>query len=245
MSGNRQVTKRGCAGNKAVTSMMRRDYIVDQIERFAAALAKILGFTKEAQWQNASVAAAQEFQRLAGVDAEEALQMSDTELFARLIQGEPTHAAESKVFMVATLFKATGDVRAGQGRSEESRRHYLKGLHLLLDTLDRTAIGERPDFVPTVEAFVISLRDSPFPTKTNAMLMRHYERAGELAKAEDVLFAIAEAEPPGAELFEFGAAFYQRLLSRSDAALIAGNLTRAEAQAGLADFRAKMKVPRD
>jgi hypothetical protein len=225
--------------------MIRRDYILNATEEFAAVLAKILGFTKQADWQSASAAAAREFQRLAGVDALQALQLSDTELFARLIQGGPTHVAENKVFMLAMLFKATGDVMAGQGRTEESRQHYLKGLHLLLDTLDRTAIGERPDFVPTVEAFLTGLGDSPLPAKTNAMLMRHHERAGEFAKAEDALFAIAAAEPPGAELLEFGAAFYERLLSRSDAALIAGNLSRAEAQAGLADFRAKMKVPRN
>src|SRR5208282_6391482 len=120
--------------------MIRRDYILNAIEEFAAVLAKILGFTKEAQWQSASAAATQEFQRLAGVDALQALGMSETELFARLIQGGPTHVAESKAFMVAMLFKATGDIMAGQGRTAESRRHYLKGLHLLLDTLDRTAI---------------------------------------------------------------------------------------------------------
>jgi hypothetical protein len=225
--------------------MIRRDYILNAIEEFAAVLAKILGFTKEADWQSASAAATREFQRLAGMDALQALQMSDTELFARLIQGGPTHVAENKVFMLAALFKATGDIMAGQGRTEESRQHYLKGLHLLLDTLDRTAIGGRPDFAPAVEAFLTGLSDSPLPTKTNALLMRHYERAGEFAKAEDALFAIAAAEPPGAELLEFGAAFYERLLSRSDAVLIAGNLSRAEAQAGRADFHAKMKVPRN
>ena len=221
--------------------MIRRDYILNQVERFAAVLAKILGFTKKAEWQNAAAEASQEFQQLIGVDAAQALRMSDTELFARLIAGGPTHIAESKAFMAATLFKAAGDVAAGQGRDEKSRQCYLKGLHLLLDTLDGTAISERPDFVPTIEAFSLSLSNSHLPTKTQAMLMRHYERAGEFGKAEDALFAIAEVEPPSAELLEFGAAFYQRLLSQSDAALIVGNLSRAEAEAGLADFRAKMK----
>jgi hypothetical protein len=225
--------------------MLRRDYILNAIEEFAAVLAKILGFTKEAEWQNASVTATQAFQRLIGVDADQALRMSDTELFALLIKGEPTHVADSKTLMLATLFKATGDVMAGQGRTGESRQHYLKGLDLLLDALDRTAIGERPDFVPTVEAFCISLRDSPLPAKTNVMLMHHHERAGEFAKAEDALFAIVASEPACGELLEFGEAFYKRLLSRSDAALIAGNLSCAEAQAGLADFRAKMKARRN
>jgi hypothetical protein len=223
--------------------MIRRDYILNAIEEFAAVLAKILGFTKEADWQSASAAAHQEFQRLAGVDALQALGMSDTELFARLIQGGPTHVAENKTFMLATLFKANGDIMAGQNRTEEGRRHYLKGLHLLLDALDRTAIGERPDFAPTIETFLTGLSDAPLPTQTNALLMRHYERSGDFAKAEDALFAIAAAEPPGAELLEFGAAFYQRLMGQSDAALTAGNLSRAEAEAGLADFFAKMNVP--
>jgi hypothetical protein len=225
-------------------SMMRRDYILNSIEEFAAVLAKILGFTKEAEWQSATTTAAQEFQRLIGVDVDEALRLSDTELFARLIDGEPTHVAESKTFMLAALFKSTGDVVAGQGRIEESRQHYLKGLDLLLDTLDRTAIGERPEFVPTVEAFYLSLGDAPLPAKTEVMLMRHYERAGDFAKAQEALFAIAQTEPPGAELLGFGASFYQRLLGRSDAALIAGNLSRAGAQAGLDKFRAGMSAPK-
>lgn len=225
--------------------MIRRDYILDQIQQFTSILAKILGLTKKAEWQNASAEATQEFQRLIGVDAYQALRMSDTELFARLIQGEPTHIVASKAFMLATLFKAAGDVIAGQGRTEESRQHYMKGLHLLLDTLDLHPIDERPDFVPAVEAFLINLGEPILPTKTNVMLMHHYERVGEFAKAEDALFAIAEVEPPSAELLEFGAVFYQRLLSQGDTALIAGNLPRMEAQAGLADFRAKMKVLRN
>jgi hypothetical protein len=223
--------------------MFRRDYILNAIEECAAVLAKILGFTKEAQWENASATAAGEIQRLVGVDAAQALKLSDTELFARLIEGSPTHMADIKVFMLATLLKASGDIAAGQGQSEESRKYYLKALHVLLDALDRTGIGERPDFAPTAETLFISLGDAALPSQTHALLMRHYERMGEYAKAEDALFAIAELEPPGAELLQFGEAFYARLSSQSDAALAAGNLSRAEAEAGLADFRAKLKAP--
>jgi hypothetical protein len=226
-------------------AMMRRDYILNAIEEFAAVLAKIIGFTNAAEWENASATAAEAFQRLIGVDADEALRLSDTELFARLIEGEPTHVAESKFFMLASLFKATGDVLAGQDRMEEGRQYYLKGLDMLLDSLDRTAIGERPDFVPAVEALVLSLRDAPLPAKTQVMLMRHYERAGEFAKAQDALLTVAETEPPGAELLEFGSSFYQRLLNQSDDALAAGNLSRTEVEAGLAGFRARMAVPRN
>ena len=221
--------------------MIRRDYILRQIEQFVAMLAKITGLVKNEQWQEASTMAAGEFQRLAGMDAPEVLRMSETELLARLIQGEPAHVVESKIFMLATLLKANGDLIAGQGRLEESRQYYLKGLHLLLDTFGRNEITECPDFVPAVEAFLAGLRDAPLPVKTNARLMRHYEQTREFAKAEDALFATLDVVPPSPELLELGASFYQRLLELSDDALTAGNLPRAEAEAGLAEFRAQMK----
>ncbi|MGA2179894.1 MAG: DUF6483 family protein [Verrucomicrobiota bacterium] len=221
--------------------MIRRDYILRQIEQFVAMLAKITGLAKDEQWQEASAVTAGEFQRLTGMDAREVVRLSETELLARLIQSEPTHVVESKAFMLATLLKTNGDLIAGQGRLEESRQYYLKGLHLLLDTFGRNEITERPDFVPAVEAFLAGLRDAPLPVKTNARLIRHYEQTREFAKAEDALFATLDVVPPSPELLELGASFYQRLLELSDDALTAGNLPRAEAEAGLAEFRAQMK----
>jgi hypothetical protein len=47
--------------------------------------------------------------------------------------------------------------------------------------------------------------------------------------------------PPSPDLLDLGASFYQRLLDLSDDALMAGNLPRAEVEAGLAEFRAQMK----
>jgi len=221
--------------------MIRRDYILRQIEQFVAMLAKITGLAKDEQWQEASAVTAGEFQRLTGMDAREVVRLSETELLARLIQSEPTHVVESKAFMLATLLKTNGDLIAGQGRLEESRQYYLKGLHLLLDTFGRNEITERPDFVPAVEAFLAGLRDAPLPVKTNTRLIRHYEQTREFAKAEDALFATLDVVPPSPELLELGASFYQRLLELSDDALTAGNLPRAEAEAGLAEFRAQMK----
>jgi len=216
--------------------MIRRDYLLRQIEQFVAMLAKIAGLAENEQWQEASSSVAGEFQRLAGVNGPEVLKLSETELLARLIQGEPSQAVETKAFMLAALLKTNGDLLAVQGRMEESRLYSLKGLQLLLDTFGRNEITERPNFVPAVEAFLTGLRDVPLPLPTNALLMRHYERIGEFAKAEDVLFAMVESAPANVELLDFGAAFYRRLLGLSDDALAAGNLPRAEVQAGLTEL---------
>lgn len=216
--------------------MIRRDYLLRQIEEFVAAMTKLLGLAKNEQWQDAASLAASQFQAIAGATSAELVRMSDTELLAQLIQGEPTQILEQKIFMLATLFKTQGDLLAGQGKVEESHPYYLKGLHLLLDTFASNNMAKRPDYLPTVDAFLLGLGDSPLPLSTNAMLMRHFEQTGEFAKAEDALFAMMDAEPSNPEPLAFGAAFYQRLLQLSDDTLSAGNLPRAEVKSGLAEL---------
>ena len=164
-------------------------------------------------------------------------QLSETELLAKLIQGEPTQAVHDKALMLTTLLKEAGDLAAAQEQRENSRACYLKGLHLLLETLARGEVFECPDFVPKVEIFVAALADLPLPLPTQALLMQHYERAGEFGRAEDALYAMFEAEPEQRGLAEFGLAFYERLQSKSDRSLADGNLPRPELEAGLAELR--------
>jgi hypothetical protein len=92
-----------------------------------------------------------------------------------------------------------------------------------------------------VESFVQVLQDTPLPLNTQARLMQHFERLGEFSKAEDALFAMLEAEPREPKLLEFGIGFYARLGAQSDAALSAGNLPRAELQAGLAELERRRR----
>jgi len=216
--------------------MIRRDYLLRQMEEFVAAMSKLLGLTKDAQWEEASTVAGGQFKAIAGASADELLRMSDTELLAQLVQDGPTHLLESKIFMLATLFKAQGDVLASQEKFEESGPYYLKGLHLLLDTFARDEMAARPDFVPTIDAFLIALHDTLLPLNTSVMLMRYYEQTGEFSKAEDRLFAMIEAEPGNEELLNFGIVFYQRLLGFTDHTLAIGSLPREEVKASLAEL---------
>src|SRR5215469_7944153 len=213
--------------------MIRRDYILRQLEQFAAMLAKITGLARNEQWQEASALTGGELQQLTGVEPQAVLGLSESALLARFIESGPAVVVESKIFMLVTLLKAQGDTLAGQDRLDEARKFYLKGLHVLLETFGRVEPSERPDFVPTVEAFGIALHDAPLPVTMNAMLMRHYEQIGDYARAEDALFEILDAESPTPELLDFGRMFYQSLLRLTDEALALGNLPRAEVQAGL------------
>lgn len=219
--------------------MLRRDYILRMIEQFIQALARIKSLKQGEHWQQAAGTVDEEFNRLIGAGVQAVAQLSETELLARVIQGEPTLAVHDKTLMLSTLLKEAGDLATAQDRIEEGRSYYLKGLHLLLNTLARDDVAECPDFVPKVEVFVTALRSSPLPLQTEALLMQHYERTGEFAKAEDALFAMLQAEPQNPGLVEFGISFYQRLESQSDANLVVGNLPRPEFEAGLAELRAR------
>jgi tetratricopeptide (TPR) repeat protein len=167
--------------------------------------------------------------------------MSDTELLGLLVEEGPTHAVREKMLMLATLLQEAGDAAAMAGRLEESRECYLKALNLLLDTLAHAGAFECPEFVPKVEMLRAYLADVVLPIQTQARLMHHYESTGEFAKAENALFALLDAEPENDALVEFGEAFYQRLLSRSDAALNAAELPRAEVQEGLLELQRRRK----
>lgn len=215
--------------------MIRQDYIIRLIEEFAEALARIRALMKDRKLGEAAVLTEDEFKRISGIDSQALLKLSETELLARLIQSEPLHAVREKMFFLTTLLKETGDIAAAEGRFDESRACYLKGLHLLLDSLARGDAFEQPEFVPKVDLFVDALGELPVPT--SALLMEHYERTGQFAKAEDALFNILDADPANAVVLDFGVSFYERLLGHSDSELADGNLPRAEVEGGLQEMR--------
>jgi hypothetical protein len=219
--------------------MIRRDYILRMIEEFFEAISRINALKKGQHWQEAAGELDGEFQRLIGAGAPAVARLTETELLSRIIQGEPTHVVHQKTLMLTTLLKQAGDVAVGQDRPEEGRSCYLKGLHLLLESLARTEVSEWPEFVPKVEVFVAALRGAPLPLETEAMLMQHYELAGDFAKAEDRLFAMLDGEPGNLRLLEFGLAFYRRLEAHSDATLAEGGLPRAEVEAGATELRGR------
>src|SRR3974390_3094339 len=124
--------------------MIRRDYILRMIEEFAHALSRIQSLQKGQRWQEAGGAVDEEFQRLTGQGAAAIAKLSETELLARLMQGEPTQVVRDKTLILTTLLKEAGDLAAAQERSNESRTCYLKGLHLLLEVLARGEVFECP-----------------------------------------------------------------------------------------------------
>jgi len=217
--------------------MIRRDYLLRMIAEFLELLSRLQSLKKGQRWGEAAGVIDKEFERLVGAGAEAVARLTETDLLARIIQGEPTQVIRDKTLMVTALLKEAGDTAGAEGRQEQSRAYYLKGLHLLLDVLAQGELSDWPDFVPKVEVFTAALGDGQLPLETLARLMQHFERSGNFAKAEDALFEIIEAEPLRPGLLEFGTAFYERLRRHTDRELEEGNLPRPELEAGLAELR--------
>jgi len=222
--------------------MIRRDYILRMIEEFVQVLARINALRKGQSWQEADDLLDAEFQRMVGAGAQAVSQLSETELLAKIIQGEPTQVVHYKARLVTSLLYQAGEIATEKNRLIEGRACYLKGLNLLLETVANSDLSDLPDIVPTVEGFVIALQDTPLPLTTQARLMQHYEQAGAFGKAEDTFYAMLEAESNEPKLLDFGIAFYQRLASQSDTSLSAGNLSRDEVNAGLADLERRKRA---
>jgi hypothetical protein len=219
--------------------MIRRDYILRKIAEFLEVLSRLQSLKQEQLWRQAQHSIEEQCRDLLGLGTAEIARLGETGLLARLIQGEPTQVVRDKVFMLTRLLKEAGDVGAGEGRADDSRALYLKGLHLLLYSISQGDPEEWPEFVPRVDMFVAALGDAVLPLTTLAGLMQHYERTGQFARAEDMFFRMVDAEPNRPGLAEFGIAFYERLLGQADAALEAGNLPRAEVENGLEALRLK------
>jgi hypothetical protein len=221
--------------------MMRRDYLLQMIQEFAQALARIGSLKKGQRWNEAGEALDAEFQRLIGAGPQAVARFSETELLARLVEGESTQVVHQKTLVLTALLTEAGDVAVAQDRLDECRVWYLKALHLLLEILARGEISEFPEFTPKVEMLREALKGTPLPVGTHARLMQHYERTGEFARAEDALFAMLDAEPDNDAIVEFGVSFFQRLLTHRDSTLNEANLPRAEVQEGLRELQSRRK----
>jgi hypothetical protein len=125
---------------------------------------------------------------------------------------------------------------AGSGGAGGPQTLRLKALHVLLQTALRSEDAEWPEFVPPIDVLADNLKEA-LPVQTHGLLMQHFERSGQFAKAEDSFHAALEQFPDSPALRQLGVSFYQRLLAKSDSALEAGNLPRAEVEAGLEQLR--------
>ena len=207
------------------------------IDEFFRLLARVQARKERGQWPEAKNDLEAEARRLTGADLDALCSLSDTEILARLLRTGEFYVQREKAFMLAwVLIEAAEIAETTPEETERSQRLRLKALHLLLQAALRSEDAEWPQFVPTIEILAQNLKDA-LPVQTHALLMQHFERSGQFAKAEDSLHAALEQFPDSPALRQLGISFYQRLLAKPDTVLEAGNLPRDEVEVALKELR--------
>jgi hypothetical protein len=218
--------------------MTYQDYILRQIQLAGQAWARIVRLIRKREFEAARMVLDQAYQQLVGLPSEAAVERDPNDLIARLRFGEEPAAGRDKCLALATLLRASGDLATAQSDSEGAADAFHKALLVLLDTVLREPGLALPDNVPTIESLAAELSEHALPAATQQQLLLYYEQAGAYANAEDMLWAMLQDGAGDCALVGVGRAMYARLQQLSDAALVAGNLPRAEVDGGLADLDA-------
>jgi len=219
--------------------MLQQDYILRMIEKFAQLVAKIVGLTKGEDFDSAKEVIAKSTDELVGMTPEEVCQQSELKLVGKMLGGKQTLEGRARCFVLVALLNEAGNLRSRLGDEDRSRQFKLKALNILLAVRNFAEEDVVPDFVPKVDDLVAQLKEDGIPPRTLASLMQHYEFIGVFSRAEDCLYELIEIVPDKRPALHLGAAFYHRLLAKSDIELEDGKLPRVELESGLADLERK------
>jgi tetratricopeptide (TPR) repeat protein len=214
--------------------MIRQDYIMRLIEQLGSVLVKLLRLKESGEYQEALQTINRTYQQFFGLSADLIGSVPDDYLLDTLKTGEVLDG--DKCIIIALLLKEEGDVYEALKNHDESYHRYLKSLRLFLEVVISNAPMSLPEHLAQVETVIHNLEPYDLPPAVKTRLWQYYEKTGNYAKAEDVLFRLLDAQPRG-KISQEGIAFYKRLLAKSDAELQAGGLPRDEVEEGLQELR--------
>ncbi len=221
--------------------MLYQDYIMRQIHLLVQVLLHLMRLRRAGQYEQARAEIDQSLVQLFGVDSEALATLSEQALLDLLTMGESGAIARDRCLVGAALLREAAAAYTAQGQAEQGAEFYLRALYLLLSALLLDERFSPPAYAPSVDELVEALEGYVLPPGTSLRLARYYERDGAFSRAEEVLLDALDDNDGDADLLAEGIAFYERLRRRSDAALDAGGLARAQVESGLAELQSEMR----
>jgi hypothetical protein len=212
--------------------MSQRDYILRIAEEVGRALAQVLYNRQIQDYAAAHTLLDEQCKQAFGMGIGFIRSIPDETLLSMLTSFDTLNT--EKCWLLAILLKAEGDIYQDQGNASESYYSYVRSLNLVLEVLllDTTTGGVSTP--PELEDLLSRLSEYELPARTRLLLFRYFDHAGKYARAENVLFEMLAEDDFDRDIHDLGTAFYQRLMSKSDAALSAGNFSRQKVEEGLA-----------
>lgn len=213
--------------------MLRKGYLEQQVEGLSIALGKLLLLKKESDATVVLQEIRASGKELMGLDPATLTALSDDTLL--LLCSAHGILDAGKAVVAASLLDQQAQMQWEQGHSAVAAAGWQKALVLLTEALRFEPKLRTEDFLSLTERIRAALPATPVPLLRRLFL--YYDDLGQYAHAEDMLFALQEADPGAATRAE-SIAFYERLLKLPDEVLIAANLPRDEVLEGLESAKA-------
>jgi tetratricopeptide (TPR) repeat protein len=221
--------------------MPKQDFLMRMLEQLRGLLPYILDLARSGNYEEAHAVIDQAVRELVGIGTDGVVLLPEAVLLDRLRLDESISWEDKCLFLASVLFEE-GKVLEVEGQEAKAYGRYTKALNLLLIlALQDKDFQERSELIPEIETVLASLADFHLTAVSSAYLLEYYEKVGEFAAAEDVLYDwlemdIALSRPDDPNALEIGLAFYGRLQTLTDSELEAGNFSRAEVTTAVADL---------
>jgi hypothetical protein len=215
--------------------MLRKDYLLQQIEMLSGFVAKLLKMRESGDEQGATEEIEQAYEGLFGLDPRLISLLPNEFLLDKLRSGEYLDADQG--FTLAVVLREDAANYLAQGNTTEHYQRLTRSLKLFLAIALEHNIAPEQASLYEVDQVLAQMAEYALPMDLQYDLFHYYEDEGQFALAEDELAELIGASDNNPQVLDDGISFYEWLLTLNDEELEAGNLPRAEVQESLAHLR--------
>lgn len=222
--------------------MFKRDYFMRQIEQMTQVLHRILFNKEHIPLGDAQQQLDEASRHLLGLNIRSLQALSSKDILELLSYHGNLDVA--KAMVIGDMFVGSGDLLRQHEQTDEAYPAYEKSLDLLLHLSLSSEVNpkdeENAEISSRIQTSLDRLKAWMIPEYLKRLLFAHYEKQGDYAKVEDVLFHFMEDHPNQSDFLGQGIIFYEKLLDIEEAQLEAGNFSKEEARDGLRIVKQKL-----
>ncbi|NRF91485.1 hypothetical protein HQN89_10685 [Paenibacillus frigoriresistens] len=223
--------------------MFKRDYFMRQIEQMTVVLHRILFNKEHIPLEDAQQQLDEASRHLLGLNIRSLQALSSKDILELLSYHGSVDTA--KALVLSDMFVGHGDLLQQHEQTDEVYHAYLKSVDLLLHlslSPEVEPMDEVNDEIKSrLNQSMERLQGWIIPEEIKRLLFAHYEKQGNYAKVEDVLFHYMEDHPDRSVVLEQGVIFYEKLMAMDEELLQAGNFSKEEALDGLRIMKQKLQ----
>jgi hypothetical protein len=211
--------------------MLRKDYLLAQIEMLSGLVARLLKLREDGDEQAVTDEIDISYHDLFGLDPRLISLLPNQFLLDKIRSGEYLDSAQGMTLAILLREDAINHLERGNGMEHYQRM--IRSLHVFLALSAEHQLQPEQIELYELETVLNQMTEYELPPDLKFELFHYYEDMGQFAQAEDMLHEIIDFSEDNGEIVNEGIAYYEWLLTLTDEELEAGNLPRAEVDEGL------------